>query len=657
MCGIAGVVTWRADPGLDTRVQAMATALQHRGPDDAGIWVDAERGVALGHRRLSIIDLSPSGKQPMTCALGRRVIVYNGEIYNFNALRIELERIGRAPGWRGRSDTEVLLAAIEAWGLDAALERAVGMFAFALWDRAADTLTLARDRLGEKPLYYGVVNGRFYFASELNAIRASEGNALKVDRASLSAFMQFGCVPSPHSIYTGIHKLPPGHSITVRRLADPLEPRPFWRLVADDRIARLRAAAGCSDDVLLDGLHDRLSEAVAGQLVSDVPLGAFLSGGVDSSVVVALMQRHSARPVRTFTIGFRESGFDEAPYARAVARHLGTDHSEMYLAARDAAELIPTLPRFYDEPFADSSQIPTTLIARMTRQHVTVALSGDGGDELFAGYPRYRMTASLWQRLGRLPLAVRSAIATLIASPTPQAWDRVLTILPEGWRRDINGRRMHRLAELMGSTSVASMYVRLMSRWVPEDGLVLGDRPMAASPPAWASDADAVDAMRIWDIGQYLPDDLLVKVDRAAMSASLETRAPFLDHRVVELALSLPKRVLIRGNEGKWALRQILDQYVPRKLIDRPKAGFEVPLGVWLRGPLRPWAESLLDARTLAAQGFLDERKISEMWQQHLLGRFDRSQYLWNVLMFQAWLQSVQPPLAAPQTRSDNGHA
>ena len=657
MCGIAGVVAWRADPGVDTRVQAMAMALQHRGPDDAGIWVDAENGVALGHRRLSIIDRSPSGKQPMTSASGRRVIVYNGEIYNFDAIRSELERIGRAPDWRGHSDTEVLLAAIEAWGMDAALDRVVGMFAFALWDRAAGTLTLARDRLGEKPLYYGVVNGRFHFASELKAIRASEGSALKVDRASLSAFMQFGYVPSPHSIYAGIHKLPPGHSITVRGLTDPLEPRPFWRLVADDRMARLPAAAGCSDAVLLDGLHDRLSEAVAGQMVSDVPLGAFLSGGVDSSVVVALMQRHSARPVRTFTIGFRESGFDEAPYARAVARHLGTDHSEMYLAARDAAELIPTLPRIYDEPFADSSQIPTTLIARMTRQHVTVALSGDGGDELFAGYPRYRMTASLWQRLGRWPLALRSAILTLVASPTPKTWDRVLSILPEGWRRDINGRRMHRLAQLMGSPSLAAMYVRLMSRWMPEDGLVLGDRPMAASPPPWASDADAVDAMRIWDIRQYLPDDLLVKVDRAAMSAGLETRAPFLDHRVVEFALSLPKRVLIRGHEGKWALRQILDRYVPRELIDRPKAGFEVPLGAWLRGPLRPWAESLLDARTLAAQGFLDERKVSEMWQQHLLGRFDRSQYLWNVLMFQAWLQSVQTPLRAPLTRSDDVQA
>ena len=645
MCGIAGIASWRHESDLDRSIRVMAGTLLHRGPDDGSHWVDAERGVALGHRRLSIIDLSPTGQQPMACASGHRVMVFNGEIYNFGALRDELERANKAPPWRGHSDTEVLLAAINAWGLEAALERAVGMFALALWDRAASTLTLARDRLGEKPLYYGLVGGRFCFASELKAIRAVAGDGLQVDRSVLSEFMQFGYIPAPGSIYEGIFKLAPGHSLTLRGAAELPRPRPFWQAVAADRAMRLSEAANCSDVALLDRLHDRLSEAVAGQLVSDVPLGAFLSGGVDSSMVVALMQAHSSQPVRTFTIGFAESGFDEAPYAKAVARHLGTDHTEMYLTAKDAADLIPTLPRIYDEPFADSSQIPTTLVARMTRQHVTVALSGDGGDELFAGYPRYRMVAALWQRMARLPLFIRAAASALIAYPTPQAWDRLFsTVLSEAHRREVNGRRMHRLAQLMGSRNLSAMYVRLMSKWAPEDGLVRGNPRLSDGSAGWDCDLDPIDAMRIWDIGQYLPDDLLVKVDRAAMSASLETRAPYLDHRVVELALALPKRMLVRGQEGKWALRQVLDRYVPRRLIDRPKAGFEVPLGAWLRGPLRSWAESLLNSSKLAEQGLLNERQVSKLWHQHLSGHFDRSQQLWNVLMFQAWFESEQQP-------------
>ena len=648
MCGIAGIASWRHESDLDRSIRVMAGTLLHRGPDDGSHWVDAERGVALGHRRLSIIDLSPTGQQPMVCASGRRVIVFNGEIYNFGALREELERANKAPRWRGHSDTEVLLAAIEAWGLDAALERTVGMFALALWDRATSTLTLARDRLGEKPLYYGLVGERFCFASELKAIRVIAGDGLQVDRSVLSAFMQFGYIPAPGSIYKGIFKLAPGHSLTLRGAADLPRSRPYWQAVAADRTSRLSEAANCSDAALLDRLHDRLGAAVSGQMVSDVPLGAFLSGGVDSSLVVALMQAHSRRPVRSFTIGFSEAGFDEAPYAKAVARHLGTDHTEMYVSARDAAELIPTLPLIYDEPFADSSQIPTSLVARMTRQHVTVALSGDGGDELFAGYPRYRMVASLWRQMSRLPLAARRAASALIAGPTAQAWDRLFKVLPAERKRDINGRRMHRLAQLMGSRSLAEMYVRLMSKWAPEDALVLGRPPLPEGNQAWPSGVDSIDAMRLWDIGRYLPDDLLVKVDRAAMSTSLETRAPFLDHRVVELALALPIRMLVRGQEGKWALRQVLDRYVPRRLIERPKAGFEVPLGDWLRGPLKPWADSLLDSARLRQEGFLDERQVAQMWQQHRLGQFDRSQQLWNVLMFQAWLESESGPLQRP---------
>lgn len=634
---------------LRKQVLAMARQLHHRGPDDCGSWFDPAGGVGLGHRRLSIVDVSPAGHQPMVSASARYVLSYNGEIYNFEAIRAELRAAGRAPPWRGHSDTEVLLAAVEAWGIVKTLAKLVGMFALALWDRDQRALTLARDRLGEKPLYYGVAGGRLYFASEMKAIRAVAGDLLQVDRNALSTFMQLGYVPAPSSIYTGIFKLPPGHSVTVTGPGDAGQSRPFWR-IGDGRADLMHELAGCGDDTLLDRLYGLLGDAVAGQMVSDVPLGAFLSGGVDSSLIVALMQQRSRRPVRTFTIGFAESGFDEAPFARAVAAHLGTDHTEMYLGPKDAADLIPSLPVIYDEPFADSSQIPTTLVARMTRRHVTVALSGDGGDELFAGYPRYQIVATLWRRIARLPLPLRSAAAALIAYPSPQTWDRLFSILPAARKRDINGRRMHRLSQLLGSRSLATMYIQLMSKWLPEDGLVLGVGANQGVSGVWDPDLDAIEAMRTWDVEVYLPDDLLVKVDRAAMSASLETRAPYLDHRVVELAMALPQRLLVRAGVGKWALRQLLDRHVPRQMIDRPKAGFEVPLGAWLRGPLRLWAESLLDRSTLAGQGFLDPRQVHSLWQQHLSGRFDRSLHLWNLLMFQAWLASAQssPSLPAP---------
>ena len=642
MCGIAGFLGASAGFDLGGNAGRMAAELVHRGPDDEGIWLDASYGLALVHRRLAIIDVSSQGHQPMHSVSGRYVVVYNGEIYNFEEIRAELQAAGCAPAWRGHSDTEVLLAAVAAWGFEATLSRLVGMFAIAMWDRETHTLSLARDRIGEKPLYYGRTAQGFVFASELKAIRALSGNALEVDPQALSQFMQFGYIPAPTSIYRGLAKLQPGHFVHIGPAASVGDPQRFWQLSGLGQSDLAAQLADQDDKHLIDLLHDRLKASVGLQMVADVPLGAFLSGGVDSSAVVALMQAQSQRRVKTYTIGFHEKSFDEAPYAKAVARHLGTEHTELYISDDDAAAIIPELPRIYDEPFADSSQIPTALVSRLTRQHVTVSLSGDGGDELFAGYPRYGITAALWRRISGLPMGLRAAAAATLRCASAQAWDRVFALLPEAHRQSINGRRVHRLAQLMVSRSLAEMYVRLMSQWQPEEGLVLGVRGAVTDRLSWPVQGTPIEQMRRWDVGQYLPDDLLVKVDRAAMSASLESRAPLLDHRVVELAFALPERMLVRGDQGKWILRRVLDRYVPRELIERPKAGFSIPIATWLRGPLRPWAESLLNPAKLVNQGFLDAGKVSEMWSQHVAGSYDRSLYLWNVLMFQAWMAAQE---------------
>jgi asparagine synthase (glutamine-hydrolysing) len=640
MCGIAGFLGAPADFNLEGGARRMAAELIHRGPDDEGLWTDTQHGLALAHRRLAIIDVSPQGHQPMKSVSGRYVVVFNGEIYNFEEIRAELQAGGAAPAWRGHSDTEVLLAAVEAWGFLAALTRLVGMFAIALWDRETRTLTLARDRIGEKPIYYGLLEQTFCFASELKAIHALFGNKLDIDRHVLSIFMQFGYIPSPHCIYRRLQKLLPGHYVQVGPNCSIGTPTPFWQLNNSTQIELTTRLASADDVELVDLLHNRLKVAVGLQMVSDVPLGAFLSGGIDSSAIVALMQSQSTRRVKTYTIGFEEKDFDEAPYAKAVAEHLGTDHTELYVSADDAAAVIPELPRIYDEPFADSSQIPTTLVSRLTRQHVTVSLSGDGGDELFAGYPRYAIAAALWQRINDLPMRVRAAAAAVLRSGSAQAWDRALAILPRAGLHGINGRRVHRLAQLLLCRSLAEMYVRLISQWQPEEELVLGERRSVNDGLSWPARGSNVEQMRRWDVGQYLPDDLLVKVDRAAMSTSLESRAPFLDHRVVEFAFALPDSMLVRHGQGKWILRQVLDRYVPRRLIERPKAGFAVPLASWLRGPLRTWAQDLLSPARLEAEGLLNARMVSQLWVQHQQGRFDRSAYLWNVITFQAWLEA-----------------
>lgn len=644
MCGIAGF--WGHNQYRSASIDdlsKMLARLEHRGPDDKGEWSDPDSQIALGQRRLAVIDLSSHGHQPMESHSGRYVVTYNGEIYNFEALRADLASAGITPNWRGHSDTEVMLAAIEAWGFEAALKRLTGMFAIALWDREKRTLSFARDRIGEKPLYYGIINARLFFASELKAFRAVVGQSLEIDRNALAQFMRFGYIPAPASIYRGIYKLPAAHFVEIGNLEAPLPaPRAYWELRAAETHAELRAQMAPADDrTIIDAVNDRLSASIRSQMVADVPLGAFLSGGVDSSAVVAVMQAQSALPVKSFTIGFEETGFDEAPFAKAVARHLGTDHTEMYVTGQDALDLIPALPQIYDEPFADSSQIPTTLVSRLTRQHVTVSLSGDGGDELFAGYPRYQLTTTLAKRMGRAPSWSRRLGSGALRLATPDQWDTLLSrILPASRFQDVNGRRMHRLAQLMVTDNVAEMYVRLMSQWNPEDGLVLGVTDFGMNPANnWPEAGSPIEAMRAWDVGQYLPDDLLVKVDRAAMFSSLEARAPMLDHHLIDLAFALPERALMRDGVGKWVLRQVLDRYVPRALIDRPKAGFAVPLGKWLRGPLRDWAAGLLDEKALRQQGYLDAPQVSAIWAEHLSGKFDRSTYLWNILMFQAWLE------------------
>ncbi len=675
MCGIAGFLVSVSRPcdQLEDILNRMISAITHRGPDDEGVWADAEMGIALAHRRLSILDLSPAGHQPMLSGGGRYVIAFNGEIYNHGELRDQLQSSGAAPAWRGHSDTETLLAGFEHWGVESTLKRAVGMFALALWDRAERTLFLARDRFGEKPLYYGRVGGAFAFGSELKALRAYPGFANRVSREALRQYLRFLYVPAPLSIYEGIYKLPSGYLLTLPAAAlgrgSDLGSVPLLRSGADSGSSigesagiRLRSywslgvavASGARARInvegeALDALEEALREAVRLQSLADVPLGAFLSGGVDSSLIVALMQQQASRPVQTFTVGFEEAGFDESAHARAVARHLGTDHAELFVTAAEARAVIPRLPEMYDEPFADSSQIPTHLVCRAARQQVTVALSGDAGDELFGGYNRYFWAPRIWNRVARLPYRARQALAGALQSAAPSTWDRLLghagVVRP--------GEKLHKLGRaLRGARSLDDLYWNLVSEWPDAAGLVVGrdgggagarGAGLMSAPPARESEIadtlDPVERMMFRDALGYLPDDILCKVDRAAMAVSLETRVPFLDHRVAELAWRLPLSMKVRGNEGKWALRRILYRHVPRELIERPKAGFALPVGQWLRGPLREWADELLDAGRLQREGYLNPGPVRAAWREHLSGRYDHTGSLWAVLMFQAWLE------------------
>lgn len=656
MCGIAGYIGSGAQAPAEI-IAMMTRPLRHRGPDDEGTWLDEHEGVALGHRRLSIVDLSPNGHQPMVSRCGRYVVVLNGEVYNHEALRqtLDAECGASSVGWRGHSDTEVLLAAISQWGLERSLREAIGMFALGLWDRSERTLFLARDRFGEKPLYYGSVGTGFVFGSELKALAAFPSARFDIDPEALGELLQFGYVHSPRSIYRCVRKLPPGHVLAVRKTLggrlDVGEPKRYWSLDNTGHAELVERLLRADDRQRADWLEERLRDAVRPQLVADVPLGAFLSGGVDSSLIVALMQAESASAVRTFTIGFQEKEYDEAPFAKAVARHLETEHTEWYISPAEAANVIPQLPSIFDEPFADSSQVPTALVARMTRRHVTVSLSGDGGDELFGGYPRYSFAPALWERFGHLPPFLRRSIRSVATALSPDAWDRVLeSAAPHRIRTSVSGHRIHRLATMLDASSFEEMYVRLLSQWLPEATPVVG-----APPPTGAgAGTGAVDGngsllrrMRRWDLAHYLPDDILVKVDRAAMSVGLETRAPLLDHRVAEFAWALPDDALLRDGRGKWLLRKVLDRYVPPALIERPKAGFAMPVAHWLRTGLRDWAETLLDARALEEHGLLASGPVRRVWHEHLAGTHDHQSRLWSVLMFQAWFAAQRDTTVA----------
>jgi asparagine synthase (glutamine-hydrolysing) len=626
----------------------MTDGLWRRGPDGRGVWVSDSGCAGLGHRRLSIIDLSPLGAQPMSSGNGRFTMVYNGEIYNFQDLRRQLEAAGFA--FRGHSDTEVLLAACERWGIEQALARIAGMFAIALWDNQLQTLHLARDRMGIKPLYYGVFEGRLAFASELRPIVTWLGRLPEVSVSSLALYLRLGYIPSPRSIFEEVRKLPPGTYAVFRNGAlDP--PRTFWRL-EDALRTGLAAPVGGTDNDALDGLEKVLSECLRQHMIADVPLGAFLSGGIDSSTVVALMQSLATKPVRTFSIGFRESGYDEARHAAAVARHLGTDHTEFYVTEREAQELVPELPDTYDEPFADASQIPTMIVSRLARSSVTVSLSGDGGDELFAGYNRYLFVSRFWKRLARIPRFVRRGLASFLAGISPENWDRGFDwfghLLPGSLRPALPGQKMHKIGAILGGVSLWDAHWRLVAQWpVPEGVIAAEHRPgIGSSIPSLTftggRDLHPVLQQIIWDVQTYLADDILTKVDRASMRYGLEARVPFLDHRVVEYALSLPLSMKVRNGSGKWLLRHLLHRYVPKELVDRPKMGFSVPVDSWLRGPLCEWGAELLSPPALSAHGLFEEKVIRQTWEAHIAGTADRSGPLWVALMFQAWWERAQ---------------
>jgi asparagine synthase (glutamine-hydrolysing) len=623
----------------------MGAALRHRGPDDWGTWCDETVAVTFAHRRLSILDLSTAGHQPMESADGRFLTTFNGEIYNHLEVRAALEQGGQAPAWRGHSDTETMLAAFVAWGIEASLRRFVGMFALAVWDRQQRCLYLARDRIGEKPLYYGWLGNTFAFGSELKALREHPDWSGEIDRGALSLFMRHNYVPAPYSIYAGIRKLVPGELLRLAHHAREPEIEAYWspQRAIEDGVARPFQG---DEHAAVEQLESLLRQAIAGQMIADVPLGAFLSGGIDSSTVVALMQAQASQPVRTFSIGFHEPGYNEAEHAKAVARHLGTAHTELYVTASQAIDAIPRLPSLYDEPFADSSQLPTFLVAQLARQHVTVALSGDGGDELFAGYNRYTYGNTIWQQQSRIPLPLRRALGSAITAVSPSRWDAVLRLplraLSARLRHNHPGEKLHKLAGILGLGAPEQVYLRLVSQWDEPDALVLG----AQEPPTALTDPDRqcslddfIPRMMALDLVSYLPDDILVKVDRAAMGVSLETRIPMLDHRVVEFAWSLPQRFKLRDGQGKWILRQVLHRHVPRELIERPKMGFGVPIDSWLRGPLRNWAEALLEDGRLRREGLLDIAAVRRKWHEHSSGQANWQYLIWTVLMFESWFE------------------
>ena len=649
MCGIAGILSSHgADRDLLSR---MAGKLAHRGPDDEGLWADESAGIGFAHRRLSILDLSPEGHQPMHSANGRFVICFNGEIYNHRLIRAELDEAGMTPetGWRGHSDTEILLQAFVAWGVEAAISKTVGMFALALWDRKERQLHLARDRFGEKPLYYGWAGGDLLFGSELKALRCHSNFDSTINRAALKAFASRTYVPAPLSIYRSIFKLMPGSILTLSPAAlemrgsgppeewsaGPMQLRRYWSY---RDIVRDGLANPIEDEAeAIDLLELAIRQSIEGQSFADVPVGAFLSGGIDSSTIVALYQKYSAQPVRTYSVGFDEAGFNEAEHAKAVASQLGTIHHEHYVKVEEARDVIPMLPAMFDEPFADSSQIPTFLISRFARQDVKVALTGDGGDELFGGYNRHVMAPRLWGQIRRVPEGLRSLAAAPLSRISPGVWERLARFA--GDSQPYAGARIQKGLRIAQSASrLDDIYLNFLDEWSQEKNPVLNSDGQTGFDLDLGKDASDATRIMYCDAVSYLPDDILAKVDRASMAVGLETRVPFLDHRIAALAARIPVSMKIRGSRGKHILRRLLYREAPQNLFERPKAGFAIPVGQWIRGPLRPWAEELLDPKRMADDGWFDPAIVQRRWQDHLAGRRDSTPALWAILMFQAWV-------------------
>ncbi|MEG3637883.1 asparagine synthase (glutamine-hydrolyzing) [Magnetococcus sp. PR-3] len=655
MCGISGFINLDRDQSphaLEQTISAMSQTLHHRGPDSAGLWVDAQQGIALGHQRLAIQDLSPSGHQPMHDNSQRYTLVFNGEIYNFNDLKQDLD----PHPWRGHSDTEVLLAALTKWGIDQTLQRTVGMFALALWDRHTQTLILARDRMGEKPLYYGWQGRTLLFGSELKPLQKHPQWQGVMDRHALTLYLRHNAIPAPHSIYQGIFKLQPGCYCTfsLQGSQTPCDGKihTYWSMHQQVQHALQNPFQGDAHEaekLLADQLHSTVRQ----QMIADVPLGAFLSGGIDSSLIAAVMQAESSKPIHTFTIGFQEADHDESPYAQAIAQHLGTQHTTLQVTHSDALDMVSTLPTTYDEPFSDSSQLPTLLLAKLTRQHVTVALSGDGGDELFGGYDRYGECMKLWKLINHVPGSMRGIASKMGKAMPPGMWSALLRPASPWLPKKAQGNPgdiVHKVLDLFASPSQAQLYRHMVSHWDRPETLVLGsEEPHSAMLHHWqtltAADAPIHKMMYVDSLG-YLPDDILVKVDRAAMAASLETRVPLLDHRMVELAWTLPLALKRSGEQGKQPLRGLLTRYMPERLFERPKMGFGIPLEQWLRGPLKTWAADLLAPERLQQQGLLNPVPIQQAWQAHQSGQQNLHYPLWDILMLQAWLEHHQPRLA-----------
>mgnify|MGYP001397918896 CR=1 FL=1 len=653
MCGFTGFLgfgTLQSDNILAV-AKRMNNSIWHRGPDDEGIWKENKSSIVLAHRRLSILDLSNAGHQPMVSNSGRFVIVFNGEVYNHLPLRSDLKTIsanGKArPSWRGQSDTETLLAAIETWGLKEALKRSVGMFSFALWDKKERSLAIACDRMGEKPIYYGWQNGVFLFGSELKSMRQHPSFQGNINREAITLYLRYNYVPAPWTIYSGIYKLKPGCFIQIKlndQSKKPPVPKEYWSLEESAVTGQTKLFEG-TDGEAIEELHKLLKSSIGGQMIADVPLGAFLSGGIDSSTIVAIMQSLSSQPVKTFSIGFNEASYDEAFYAKKVSNYLGTDHTELYVNPEDAINILPKMPILYDEPFSDPSQIPTFLVSEMTRKYVKVALSGDGGDELFGGYNRYTFADNLWGKLSIIPRPLRRLVGNTILALPSDRWNKIAKpfewMIPNRMRVANLGDKLHKGVKVLDCDSLDEVYKLLTSHWNDPSSLVIG----AKEPDFFKlkskslSFFEDIERMMLLDMITYLPYDILVKVDRAAMGVSLETRIPFLDHRVVEFALSLPLDMKIRKGQGKWLLRQLLFKHVPKHLIERPKMGFGVPIDIWLRGPLREWAESLLNERRLRSEGYLYPGPIRQKLEEHLSGKRNWQYQLWGIIMFQAWLE------------------